>query len=169
MPEYTRLNRINEIPINIGFALLEIDNLFKCLKYNSINALELEITQEDKLLLINQSDKINKRVFFQPFNNDIISEIRSELRLYVFEISPEDNKLSEIYIGFEIITHNDLWLLDNGKQRPLVMLNEIFKLLNGKEVNGIGTIKINTRYPCRIRYYNDNFAGYNLIMKTRLV
>lgn len=169
MPDYTRLDRINEIPINIAYALLENDNIFKCLKYNTKNALELDISLDDKLLLINQDDNDNKRVFYQPFNSDIVSETRSELRFYVFEINPEENMLSEIYIGFEIIVYNDLWLLDKGKQRPLVMLNEIFKTLNGANVNGIGVIKTQSRYPCRIAKYNSNFTGYSLMMKTRLV
>lgn len=169
MPDYTKLDRINEIPINIAYTLLQNDNIFKCLKYSTKNALELEVSQDDKLLLINQDNDNDKRVFFQPFNSNIVSEARSELRFYVFEINPEENMLSEIYIAFEIIVYNDSWLLDNGKQRPLVMLNELFKSLNGKNVNGIGVIKTQDRYPCRIAKYSDNFTGYSLMMKTRLV
>jgi hypothetical protein len=169
MSDYTRLDRINEIPINIAFALLENDNIFKCLKHNIKNALDLNITEDDKFLLISQDDQTNKRVYFQPFNNDIVSEARSELRFYVAEISPENNILSEVSIGFEIIVYNDLWLLENGKQRPLVMINEILKTLNGKNINGIGTIKIHDKYPCRVTKYNNSFTGYSLMMKTRLV
>jgi len=69
---------------------------------------------------------------------------------------------------FEIIVNNELWLLNNGKQRALIILEELFKSLNDVDINGIGSLRFYNDYPCRIRFYNKNFTGYNLMMKTRL-
>lgn len=168
MIKFSNLNRLNDLPINIGNILLKNDILAKSLKHNTKDALIKNITIKEKQSLINQSDSINRRILFQPFNDETISDERSELRIYIFELNSENHILSEVIIGFEIIVNNELWLLNNGKQRALIILEELFKSLNDVDINGIGSLRFYNDYPCRIRFYNKNFTGYNLMMKTRL-
>lgn len=159
-------SRITE---NILALILKNQTLLKCLKYESSEALFddvncPDITDDEKLLMTKQDDEDNCRIFVTPYNNQIISTAKSQLRFFIPTVSPENSYLAELSVDFEIIVENRLWRMDGGI-RPSIIRSELLKTLNGQNVDSIGNLIFNT--PSRIATYNDNFTGYQLTLKTR--
>lgn len=175
MPYFNQVDLINNIPSQIALKLLESDNLFKLLKYDSPDALERNISLEDKLKLMNQDGTLEEvkkhtRIWFDPFpiNDQTIEDRRSELRIYEHEFIPENTVLTKAVIAFEIIVNNNLSRLSDGSRRRNRILQEVIQTLNGKEVGGIGFLIFDPRNSfCKMRYYNNTFTGYHLAMMIR--
>ena len=139
----------------------ESDDLWKCLKYNDKTALSKSITMNDKNLIVDQDDLENRRVLLRPFNFDITTEERVELRIFMSSFYGVGVNDYTLRYNFEVIVHNDLWLLENGKQRPLVMIQEILRVLNYKGIDGSAS-KLNTDGNMgNIIRFNDRFQGYS--------
>jgi len=142
----------------------ESDDLWRCLKYNDSEALGKAITEEDKYKLIDMKDEKNRRILLRPFNFDIVTEERSELRIYMSSFYGAGVNDYPLRYTFEIIIHNDLWILDNGKQRPIVMMQEILRVLNYKPIEGSAS-KLNTDNQFgNIVRFNDRFQGYTFTL-----
>ena len=168
MSEYIELENIDNILRNIALKLIANENLCKLLKYNDSFALFEEITEDERYELnIQTGDTTNTRIFYQPFNNDTITEQRSELRIYFINFKPDNLYLTKVNIGFDIVVHNDLWRLEQGKQRPTTIFKEILKSLNGQEVDGVGELVFDS--TCVLRIFNKVFTGYSFTMRTRSV
>lgn len=105
------------------------------------------------------------RIFFTPFDIETPNSERAELRFFFREFIPNQNSvLSSVNIQFEIIVSDQIWRLDFGRQRPITMISEILKTLNGEEIDGIGKIYFNN--PIRVVRYNKFFSGYTLYPTT---
>ena len=167
MPESIQLESLDNILNNIAIKIVENIDLMRCLKFTSTDALLQPITEEERYMLMNQDGDITgTRIFFQPFNNLTITDQRSELRIYYASFKPNNNFLTNINVGFDIVVHNDLWRLDNGKRRPTAIIKLLLESLNGQDVGSIGNLSFIDR-PCSLRYFNDSFTGYTLYLKTR--
>jgi len=148
----------------ITMALLESDDLFKLLKYTEPNALDLTISKSDKYKLINQDDKSTRRVIFQPYKKDmVVDDKRTELRIYMLGMNPQNRFVGTIYFGFDIVCHDDLWQLNGGKQRALVIAQEIYKLLNANKVDIIGKLEAGNN-RMQLREFQDDFSGYSFAL-----
>lgn len=169
MSEQILLTNIDLLLNNIALKLIDNDDLMKLLKYDTSDALSRSISKEQKYELINQEgDVTNTRIFYQPFNNKIITEPRSELRIYYGSFKPDNIYITKIYIGVDIVVHSDLWRLDEGVQRPIKIIQLLLKSLNNQEVGGIGELMFNVDSPIVLRFFNDSFSGYSFNFKTRL-
>ena len=156
---------LENIVINIVLELINNQDLLKCLYYNSSDALtQTNLTDEIIYQMIDQEDLTNTKIYITPFPSNIIDEAKSELRVYIRNFSPGNIRLSRIIFDFAIIVHNNLWVLDGGKQRPLVIIQEILNSLNGKSVSGLG--KLNLMDNTSIIKFSDNFSGYILPLQT---
>lgn len=165
--ELISIDKINTILPNIAIKLIDKNDLMKSLQYNTTDALSQDITLEQIGKLMDQKYIIDTRIFYQPFNNLILNEERTELRIYIARLRPNNRYLADLHVGFDIVVHNNLWRLDEGKQRPLVMYKEILNALNGVFVGGIGELVFeNSNFD--LRYFNKEFTGYTFIMKTRI-
>jgi len=165
--ELIQLDSLDNILTNIAIKIVDNLDLMRCLKYNITDALLQPITQDECYQIINQDGDISEtRVFFQPFNNLTITDQRSELRIYHSSFKPENIYLTNIHVGFDIVVHNDLWRLDDGKRRPTTIIKLLLESLNGQDVGGIGLLTFVDR-PISLRYFSDSFTGYTLYLKTR--
>ena len=165
--DYANLNGIEKILNYIASYIIQNETICKCLKYDSPDCLSKTLTELDIESLINtNSDNIaNRRIYFQPFINKTIVTKRTELRIYPINFGVETRVLAKYYISIEILTHNDLWDLDDSRIRPLAILNELAISLNGAEVEGIGLLSLEgERIP--LVAYNDYISGYRLTFCT---
>lgn len=168
MSENIKLKSLDDILSNIASKIIENVDLAKVLKFTTTDALSQTITEEQRYTLINQDGDITgTRIFFQPFNNQTITDQRSELRIYHLSFTPQNLYITDAQIGFDIVVHNDLWRLEDGKRRPTTIFKLLLESLNGQEVKGIGQLSFIDR-PCVLRYFNNSFTGYSFSMKTRL-
>lgn len=168
MSDLIALDNAGLILSNIGNTLIENQNLLKCLKYNSANALsQPEVTFDDIIDMagFGSDPKTQQRIFKYPFNSNIVTDVRTELRFFIPRIKPDNIYLSELFVCFQIVTHNSLIDLDDNKQRTLVMIKEILTSLNGKNMGGVGNLYLYKTID--IYSWNDNFSGYVFNMNTR--
>lgn len=167
MSEYIQLDNLDKILNSIASLLIQDIDLAKYLKFNTKDALLQPITNDERYQLINQDgDTTNTRIFFQPFNNQTLSDERTELRIYYAQFAPKNIYLANISVGFDIVVHNNLWQVDGGKQRPVEILHLLLKTLNGVDVKGIGELAFVNRAASLI-YYNNYFTGYSFTMSTK--
>ena len=178
MAYYNQLSVMNDVPKQIVRNIITFvedadgvssnnDNLFKLLKYNSTDALSNSITTKDKIAVLNQNtDLAENGVIFQRFNDFTFEEKITQLRIFIQSGNPINNTLSNIIVGFDIVVHNDLNILDNGDNRSLIILNELLKTLNGMEI-GLGILDFSIGGGFVLLDFNESFQGYRLTMGTR--
>lgn len=174
--------------------------LWKILKYDTEDCLlKPEVSRKDRLNLIytNNGEASIKRVFMTPYIDDAWVEQSSHLHIYVGTIVPENNILSKVNIIVETIVHNKIsnivgdatgdYLatvnpteLDEEenpkilfKNRETVMLKSILAELNGKDVNGVGTLQFNNTlspYSNSRQYLwnNKTFYGHQTVLATMM-
>ncbi len=146
--------------------VLESDDLWKCMKYGTSDALSQTITQEDKLALISQDKKDfnDRRVIMKAFNNDIVDDGRVEIRLYMNQFSQFQVANKSIQFGFQIIVYKDLWVLDKTKNRANVMLHEMFKILEQVRIDNLnGRFNFDGQVGRYVQFNND-YEGYEWTM-----
>jgi len=140
--------------------------LLKLLKYNSTDALsKSDLTDDEKYSLIDQIDVDDTRIFMSPFNNTIVEEERSELRLFLGEISPDNKFLAQTVFVFQILVYNTLWPLQDTKQRPIRILQEVLKSLNGQYLQGVGQLYFTSMNNARHVMFTKDFSGYVLTLQ----
>ena len=169
MSDAIKLESLDNILTNIAIKIVDNIDLMRCLKFTTSNALLLPISESERYELINQDNDISEtRVFFQPFNNQVLTDSRSEIRIYHSSFRPDNIYLTNINIGFDIVVHNELWRLDDGKRRPTTIIKLLLESLNGQDVGGIGNLYY-VDSPILLRYFNDSFTGYSMYLKTRSI
>ena len=146
------------------------DDFWKCLKYASTDALtnpSYTINVVDKYNMIKQNADLT-RIKRLKFNNDITGEAHSEIRIFEFKWVESEPRLIDLEIGFEVISHNDIIILDGtGYSRLNVFRNEILRLLRnrviendqGKPNGNIGELSALGAVG-GIVSYNNGFQGY---------
>lgn len=162
------LQQLGEIFSDIGNKLVLNQTILKAIKYNDPSALSHpNVSYDDIIKLIGQGNdpKTEQRIFKTPFHDNIVDEVRNELRFFTPTISPEHAYLANLILSFQIVIHNSLWDLDDGQIRPFVLMQEILKEFNGYNI-GIGILQLNR--PIQIATWNKNFSGYELIFRTRM-
>lgn len=165
-----QLETIDNISKNIALKLLDNQTLLKLLYYNVSDALlQPDLTDEQRYELIDQSNTDKTKIYYSPYSINILVDEVTQLRIILSEIQPENIQLANVLIDFQIITHNRLWVMEDGRQRPLVMIQEILKMLNGQDAMSIGTLFFggSKRIPTRLIKYNNDFSGYIMTMGTR--
>lgn len=168
MSEFIQLSNIGNIISNIGNTLIENQNLLKLIKHNSPDALsQPDLTIEDIIDLcgFGADPHTQQKIFKYPFFNNVVDEVRSELRFFIPRIRPENIYLSEVSITFQIVIHNSIIDLDNNKQRTFKIIEEILKTFNGNYVGGIGNLTLKNSID--IIAWNSNFSGYVFSLQNR--
>lgn len=173
---YNQYTHIREMGYNvISYLMKSNDDLWKLLKYNTTDALskpELSMKEKSELVWGGTHDIAKYRVFRSPFLDDSIEEQISQLRVYITSLNPDNHVIGTVDICLEVVVHNKIVNLEDGLSRPEVMLQELLKTLNGREINGVGKLFFDRRgsfynLASMNRYNNRNFFGYSIIMSTK--
>jgi hypothetical protein len=171
MSELISLSNVGNILSNICNTLIENNNLLLLIKYDTSDALsQTNLTNEEIIELCGKgSDPINQqRIFKYPYYDNVVDEIRSELRVFAPIIKPNNIYLAELSISLQIIVHNSIIDLDENKQRPIEIIKEILETLNGNDdIGGIGSLILNS--SINIVSWNNRFSGYVFNMNTRAI
>lgn len=159
-------SNIDNMYNNIVIELINNQNLAKCLKYSSADAIsKTDLTQDEKYALIAQNNTDSCRIFNISPTYWMTTDKRAEIRAYETSVVALSPQTFEIAYCFDIVCHQSIWLLDDGTRRVMKIADGIIKELNGSDIGGIGKMRfLNNRKPeiFRIQFYNDNFAGYKL-------
>lgn len=169
--EWIKLENANMIISNIGNELTKNQNLLKLIKYDRPDALsQPNLTPQDIRNLVGKGvDRNLKRIFQYPWSNKTKDDVRSEIRFFIpsFNIEGKNIYLSELKVNFQVVVHDSLIELDNNLIRPLCMINEILKVMNGFDCGGVGLLQLKS--PINIVLWSDDFSGYTWNMNVRSV
>lgn len=147
--------------------ILKNDKLIKYIKYNEKKPLSKDnLTDQEKINIVNDL------ILPTPFMMSVPEKQRTELRLFYGNGRSKNIAHLDSIIVFQIICHNDLWLIaeeDNFNEedsveyaiRPLKIMNEIVRTFNGKSIKTIGKIRFDNQ-DFRYRYISDTFGMYEL-------
>ena len=132
-----------ELGINlqkIVSRLLANNELVKLLYYNDIDPLSrAELTQQEK-----QTKIYEKLIRIVPTLGEL-EKTQSALLVY---INGADNysgntEFKNIRISIDVITPLNTWIIKDSNLRPFSIIGEIQKSLDGKVINGLGTLMDN--------------------------
>ena len=137
------------------------NNFWKLLKYPTSNApFEQDVTIEQRLELIDQGS-----IRRMAYNNDISTSAHNELRIFPYRWEGEKRDNYNVTIGFDVICHNSIIELKNGKTASMTMVHEMLDLFNDALVNkNIGTFTI-SGLNGGITYYNSEYQGYRFYIR----
>lgn len=137
------------------------DDFWKLLKYPSKDApLESNVTIPERVALVSQG--LIKRV---AYNDDIATTAHNEVRIFPFRWEGELTDKYELRIGFDIISHNDIIELKNGKTSTMTMVHEMLSLFNGAKISkNIGNFTTDG-LSGGIVYFNSEFQGYRFYIR----
>lgn len=139
------------------------------------------------------SKQSNKKIFRFANQEEAWATNSSLIRIYVDSIYPQNDYTATLNVGIDVIAHNKIIDINaeesnrnlieispNGtrievmtKNRLTVMLRCILALLNGANVQGVGTLRYNQKLSslCQSRYalWNQRtYGGYKNIFSTQV-
>ena len=173
---YNKMEGFSNLPYNIlSFLMVNNENIWKLLKYNTSNALSFpNLTIEEKRALIfnGVGDSENYNVFRCPFVDDAFTKEVSQLRIYSLTINPNNRSVSTIDFAIDCITHVKLSNINGCKNRAEIMVEEIIKTLNGQDIDGVGRLFMDERESsydgARSSLFNNRyFWGFQIVMSVK--
>lgn len=157
MESSMKLENIEKHLIDILTLIDSNQNIKRYLKYLSDSPLEITQSQPDI-----EESLINENIILTPFNENILEESK----VFLF-FNPFQGNLSSFSVGKEIytidiVTHLNKWLLSGeGKIRTFRIGSEISKMIDSKDVTGVGKVTLDNFKV----FKNDKYAGLTLWIK----
>ena len=156
----------DEVVRNIVLRFVEeaSDDFWKVLKYGNRDATtntSYTITTDDKYNMVAQYLPTT-RIKRYSFNDDITEETRTELRIYEAKWQGITSGVYDIELGFEILSHNDIIALNDGRLTINIIRSEIYRLLAGRSIeSNFGRMDANNQTGWTTRF-NKQYQGYTL-------
>lgn len=151
MINYNNFRDVPKFPYQIFLYLMNNDNLFKLLKYDTADALSkpnLTIDEKRELLYVDNpnKDETQFNIFLKPLVSDELTKQCTQLRFYKTNISPTNNIMSTLLFRFDIIIGSKMGLIYDEDDIPCSRIDriesEILSTLNGSDI-GIGRFQFN--------------------------
>lgn len=120
--------------------LLANNDLIKLLYYNDIDPLSgAELTQQEKQTKIYQ-----KLIRIVPALGEL-GETQSALLVYINGANnySDNTEFKNIRISIDVVTPLNTWIIKDSNLRPFSIIGEVQKSLDGKVINGLGTLRDN--------------------------
>ena len=145
---YNSLSRLPFIPYNIVVHLAQspdAENLWKLLAYNDYDALSKpNLSFNEKMALVWKNGSQDEfSVFLTGLVEDAIAESRCIFKIYDYLIQPDKPYISSVVFAFDFLYGGKMSLVEyNGYpvSRGDLFVNILLTVLNGVDVNGVGTI-----------------------------
>jgi hypothetical protein len=138
-------------------TILGSQNLCKLLYYSSKSPLaETDLADTSSILLEN--------LFPIPVTPGIEDDAKSIITIVLddFALGRDNNAFKTSKIVFNVLSHLDLWLLNDTKIRPYSILNEIDTLFNQQRIATIGKLEfVSSRWIA----VNTKWHGYQILFK----
>lgn len=165
----------------VNYLINNNEELWKLLYYSGDIINEPDLTKSQKISLISKnsySDIVDKKVFFTRYSADAENTTKTQLRLQVFGIEPQDSEQMLVTVLFQCVVDNQEATLTTSKSnydnRALAMAQNIVGCLNGATVSD-GTMgmffnsSVGGLDNIYLTSYGEKFSGYDLYLSTWLV
>jgi hypothetical protein len=122
--------------VDVMFKLVTNQNLCKYLTYYTGNPL----TQPD---IANPSSLVRTKIFPYPFIIPAQTIETCQINVYYPSSKIDKRIVQHSKIFFDIVCHQNLWLLNDGKSaiRPYRVATEVLRVFDEQKIDGIGTIR----------------------------
>ena len=173
-----RFERFSEFTYNIIKLLVnQGKDFWKLIKYASADALEQpDLTEEEKLGLIynGATNSEDYRVFRIPFTDDAVVNQICKIHIFPWLTDPYKRTNGNQTFMFQIVCHNKIGTLNDGRARCDVIIEEIGRIINGADIAGIGMLTFDSSNgrPDYIRqktWNNQSYFGYEFALTTGIV
>jgi hypothetical protein len=107
-------------------------------------------------------DKVMMNNLFPLYRSPDIEVNKKTIINFVFDnvVTDRTNYYKDGLIVFDIMSHIDLWLIDEGN-RLLIITAELDRLFDNKFINGLSLNNLNES-KWKSQSYSDNYKGYRL-------
>jgi hypothetical protein len=125
----------------IDYLMDNDEMVWKLLKYNTPDAWNKpDLTKEEKAALIyNGGDNTALySVFMDSGQPDVQTAEKSEIRIYPYDLYPDNRVWGTIKIMFEIYANYHVNTLSNYRTRVDMIAKRFLQVFNGAEIGGIG-------------------------------
>jgi hypothetical protein len=159
-----------------------IDNnelIWKLLKYNDADAwkddaVHPNLTREEKSKFIyaGQEDESAYKVFSDSGQDNVWTEEGCLIRIYPYEIYPDDRTVGTINMMFEVYCHYKINHLSNYQTRSVTITQQFLETFNGADVGSIGKMFYDRRGSQALRTYQAGsipFKGMMTLFSTKEV
>lgn len=145
---YNTLEQLPYLAYRIINYLFSNETIWKILGYDTYDCLEKgNLTEDEKVDLIwTKGEQSKKNVFLTPMEIAIIDNSKTVIKLYDYQIVPENHLSAIVCMRFEILYIGESAMIDyNGYpcSRLAVIKTELMKSLNGCDIGGVGKLEFN--------------------------
>lgn len=179
MANFNKFTSLPFIPYRIIVALMENDNFFKLLKYNTYDALSKpNLTEDEKIAMIckDNEDMHNYNIFLTNVEPNELVQSKTILKIYRYDTLPDNYAMATVSYKMDILygTKNAVVNYQGVPcARVDVMEMELMKTLNGADVAGVGLLQFNHELSRLSRSTlnignNYTFTGTSIVMATQL-
>lgn len=164
--DYNQLDNIDKMVYKIiEVLMLENENLWKLLKYNTPDALSpskpnLTIAEKRAMIYAGQEDSSKFNVFTDSYFDDAVTDVISQIRIFPDYITPKNHIQSIVDIGFQVVVHNKLGVLEDNTNRKLLIFKEIVKTLNGAQIGGISSLRFDKKISANCKAVRVDFSKF---------
>ena len=150
---------------NIIHNLAMNDNIVRLLMSESPDCLDLEVSEQDRDMIFDETDVRKCRVFNAPFVPKTEEVSCAQLRIYTPSLHLINEYTVDIYICIDIIVDVTVNRLTKGK-RWFRLMAEILNSVSGKDVGGIGRLQL-IYDDIPLVCFKDDFWGYTIPFKIK--
>ena len=153
---YSKLSGLPQFPYQcIQYLMNENEMIWKLLKHNSPDAWnKSNLSKAEKAALIysGEPDATKFRVFQTTGIDDSWTIEACQLRISVFEATPNNYIWGSVLVGMEVYAHYKIQALSNYQSRVDVMIDELLKTFNGANIpSGLGRLFFDNSQSSRCR------------------
>lgn len=147
----TIFKRLNELKSTIKEHILSNQDLLKLIVYTDENPLDLPDIDDPQSL-------VNNRIYLNPVVWDATIENIGTWLLSNIRVSSlkKGSEFADVYLYFYVISHNDIYNLENGDTRVLAICDELTKSFDSSYGHWIGKCSLNSAQDITTRkdYYS---------------
>jgi hypothetical protein len=153
-----KLDKVEEHLLDMLRPINDNQNIKRYIRYLSNTPLENTPEQPDI-----EDSLIYDNILITPYSEKVLTESKVLLFFNPINGNLEDESVGEEIYSLDIIIPITYWILQGqGKLRAFRIGSEIAKIIDGKEITGVGKTKLKS-YKCY--KLNDTYAGMTLFIK----
>ena len=145
-------NTYSKFPL-FGYKCIQhlLDNnelIFKLLKYTDPDAWDkanLSTAQKIDMIYQGQEDMENFNIFLDGGQSDAWTKESTVLRIYPWEIYPNNRTIGTISMVFEVFSHYKINHLSNYTTRIDTIIQQIIEEFNGFNIGDVGRLEFDNR------------------------
>ena len=168
---YNDYSMIRDLPtLIVNYLFNNNQNIWKLLKYSENPLSENDLTDKEKAAMICKS---SFNILFQKYTVDAMIKAKSQIRVFVDDISSYGRTDALVRVIFQVIVNNNEMIISTpysrNDKRDVAIMQELVKTLNGIKLEKTKSQifidnNIDRFAGAEQVSYNSNYSGFQLTM-----